>query len=58
MQPSALLKPDYGNWVSKKFMLVPGILCLIFLGLAFLSPYWAIPAGLFGLICIYFLFSY
>ena len=58
MQPSASIMPNYGNWVSKKLILVPGILCLVFLGLAFLAPFWAIPAGLFGLICVYFLFSY
>ena len=58
MQPSTSLKPNYGNWVSKKFMLVPGVLCLVFLGLAFLSLYWMILAGLFGLICVYFLLSY
>ena len=39
-------------------MLVPGVLCLVFLGLAFLAIYWMILAGLFGLICVYFLLSY
>jgi len=58
MQSSASLKPDYGNWVSKKFMLAPGLLCLVFLGLAFLAPFWAVPAGLFGLVSGYFIYSY
>ena len=58
MQTTASLKPNYGNWVSKKFIVVPGPLCLVFLGLAFLSPYWAILAGLFGLIWVFFLLSY
>ena len=58
MQTTASLQPDYGNWVSKKFIFVPGILGLVFLGLALLSPWWAVPAGLFGLMCIYFLLSY
>ena len=58
MQPSVSRKPDFGNWVSKKFIIVPGILCLAFLGLAFLSPYLAIPSGLFFLVSGYFLLSY
>jgi len=58
MQTTASLRPDYGNWVSKKFILVPGILGLGFLGLAFLAPFWVILAGLFGLLCLYFLLSY
>jgi SAM-dependent methyltransferase len=58
MQSSVSLKPDYGNWVSKKFIFVPGLLCLVFLGLAWLEPFWAIPAGLFGLMGLYFLLSY
>ena len=57
MQSSASFKPDYGNWVSKKFMIVPGLLCLVFLGLAFMAPFWAILAGLFGLVCGYFVYS-
>jgi len=58
MQPSALLKPDYGNWVSKKFMLVPGLLCLVFTALAFLAPFWSALAVLFGLVCAYFIYSF
>jgi SAM-dependent methyltransferase len=58
MQTSASLKPDYGNWVSKKFILVPGVLCLVCLGLAFLVPFLAAFAVLFFLVCAYFLLSY
>jgi SAM-dependent methyltransferase len=58
MQTTASLKPDYGNWVSKKFIFIPGLLCLLFLGLAFLAPLWAILSGLFGLTCVYFLLSF
>jgi SAM-dependent methyltransferase len=57
MQNSVSLKPDYGNWVSKKFILVPGILCLVFVGLAFLAPFWGVLAGLFLLVSGYFLLS-
>ena len=58
MQTTAVLKPDYGNWVSKKFIFVPGMVGLIFLGLAFRSPFWAIPSGVFLLIGGYFLLAY
>ncbi len=58
MQASASQKPDYGNWVSKKFIWVPGILCLVFMGLAFLAPFWLALAGLFLLMSGYFLFAY
>ena len=58
MQTSTSGKPNYGNWVSKKFIIVPGLLCLVFIGLAFLAPLWAILAGLFGLIYGYFLLSH
>jgi SAM-dependent methyltransferase len=58
METTASLKPDFGNWVSKKFIFLPGILCLAFVGLALLSPWWGILAGLFGLVCAYFLLSY
>jgi SAM-dependent methyltransferase len=58
MQTTAARRPDYGNWVSKKFIIIPGILSVLFLGLAFLAPFWALPAVLFCLICIYFGLSY
>ena len=51
------LKPNYGNWVSKKFIFGPCILCLIFVGLSFLAPFWAIFAVLFFLIFAYFVVS-
>ncbi len=58
MQTFASLKPDYGNWVSKKFILVPAVLSLLCLGLAFLVPFLAVLAVLFFLVCAYFLLSY
>ena len=58
MKSSNSTKPDYGNWVSKKFILVPGFLCVVFLGLAFLIPFLAVFAVLFFLICAYFLLAY
>jgi SAM-dependent methyltransferase len=57
MKSPTSLKPDYGNWVSKKFILVPGVLCLVFLGLAFLAPFLAVFAVLFLLIFAYFVIA-
>jgi SAM-dependent methyltransferase len=50
-------KPDYGNWVSKKFIFTPAILSLVFLGLAFLVPILAVFSVLFFLIAAYFLLA-
>ena len=48
-------KPDYGNWVSKNFIVIPGVIGLLFLGLAILfSPIWAILAALWLLTSAYF----
>ncbi|MGB7572751.1 MAG: class I SAM-dependent methyltransferase [Thermodesulfobacteriota bacterium] len=50
-------KPDYGNWVAKKFIYIPGVASLVFFGLALLVPYLVIPAGLFFLVSIYFAYA-
>jgi len=54
MSPQTVEKPDYGNWVSKKFIIVPGILGLASLGLVFLSLWWVLPTLLFLAIAAYF----
>jgi SAM-dependent methyltransferase len=46
-------KPEYGNWVSKKFIYIPGVIGLVFLGLALLGRLLVIPAGFFFLVSIY-----
>jgi SAM-dependent methyltransferase len=50
-------KPDYGNWVSKKFIYIPGVVSLVFFGLALLVPFLVTPAGLFFLVSIYFAYA-
>jgi len=50
-------KPDYGNWVANKFIVIPAILGLIFLGLAFRVPFLAVFAGLFFLVMAYFVLA-
>ncbi len=55
---SALPRPDYGNWVSKKFILVPGILGLVFLGLSLLWPLFVLLAVFFLCIGAYFVYAW
>jgi SAM-dependent methyltransferase len=57
MKSSSSIKPEYGNWVSNKFILGPGVLCLVFVGLSFLAPFLAIFAVLFFLIFGYFVIA-
>jgi len=47
-------KPDYGNWVSQKLVLVPFVFCLICCGLVLVHTYFSIPAVVLVLISIYF----
>jgi hypothetical protein len=35
MDKSVAEKPDYGNWVPKRFIYIPGAVTLLFLGLSF-----------------------
>lgn len=57
MNMQTVEKPDYGNWVSTKFIYAPGIIGLVFLGLAFLFPILIILAVLFLLISLYFTYA-
>lgn len=58
MNESVTQKPNYSNWVSLKFVFVPGIIALAFLGLAFAFPLSAIVGLLFCLIALYFAYAY
>jgi SAM-dependent methyltransferase len=57
MQTTANPNPDYGNWVSKKFIYVPGVLTLLLTGLSFRLPVFYVPALLFLLITAYFAYA-
>jgi ubiquinone/menaquinone biosynthesis C-methylase UbiE len=57
MSPKTVEKPEYGNWVSKKFIYMPGTIGIVCLGLTFLSAWWAIPAVIFLVIAAYFLYA-
>ena len=50
-------KPDYGNWVSTRFIYVPGALALLFVGLAFVVPVLAIVAVVFLMCAVYFAYA-
>jgi SAM-dependent methyltransferase len=50
-------KTEYGNWVSNKLIAGPGVIGLVFLALAFLSPFWLIGATPFLLIAAYFAYA-
>lgn len=50
-------KPHYGNWVSKRLIYAPVVIGLVFLGLAFWSPFTAIIAALFFAIAAYFAYA-
>src|SRR4030043_7077 len=49
---------DYGNWVSKKFIYIPAVLAILFLGLSFLSLFFLVGAFLFLIPAVYFIFAY
>jgi len=49
---------EYGNWVSKKFIYIPAILAIIFLGLSFLSLFFLIGTFFFLVPTVYFIYAY
>jgi SAM-dependent methyltransferase len=50
-------KPDYGNWVSKRLIYIPGVTGLVFLGLAFFFPILLVLALPFLFISAYFAYA-
>lgn len=50
-------KPDYGNWVSRKFIFVPSVVCLVFCGLIFVHPYFSILVVIFFAVSCYFAYA-
>ena len=49
---------NYGNWVSKKFIYIPTVLAVIFLGLSFLSFFFLVGTFLFLIPTVYFIYAY
>jgi len=57
MEKSLVGIPDYGNWIAKKLIYVPGLIGLAFLGLAFFVPVMGILSGVFLLMAAYFAYA-
>jgi len=55
-QPSAE-KPNYGNWISTRLIYAPGVVSLIFLGLAIMFPFLMAVAALFLCVSLYFAYA-
>jgi SAM-dependent methyltransferase len=50
-------RPDYGNWVSIRFIYIPGAVGLLFFGLAFAFPAFIVVAVFFFLTSAYFAYA-
>jgi SAM-dependent methyltransferase len=57
MDSPATEKPNYSNWVSPKFIYVPGVIGLLFLGLSFVFLPLIVVAVFFLLIGAYFAYA-
>jgi SAM-dependent methyltransferase len=57
MKRSPAEKSKYGNWVSARFVYIPGILGLILMGLSLLFPFLAVIAALFLFVSLYFAYA-
>lgn len=57
MKIDTSVKAEYGNWVSKRLVIIPGMLCLLFGGLAFLLPALSVLSVIFLLFCLYFAYA-
>jgi ubiquinone/menaquinone biosynthesis C-methylase UbiE len=57
MDKSVTEKPDYGNWVSTRFIYIPGAISLLFAGLSVVFPVLIVGAIFFFLTSIYFAYA-
>ncbi len=57
MDQSTAEKAEYGNWVSTKLVVVPGVIGLFFVALAFLLPGLILVALVFFLCALYFAYA-
>jgi SAM-dependent methyltransferase len=55
-QPSAE-QPNYGNWVTMRLIYIPGIVSLIFMGLAVIFPFLAVVAAILLFVSLYFAYA-
>jgi SAM-dependent methyltransferase len=57
MDKSFAEKPDYGNWVSKKFIYIPGAISLLFWVISFALTAFVVVAVVFLLVALYFAYA-
>jgi len=57
INPTPTEKPNYGNWVSTRLIYIPGVVCLIFSGLALILPFLIVVAALFLFVSLYFAYA-
>lgn len=50
-------KPDYGNWMAKRYIVEASLMCLLFLGLSFLSIWLLVIAAFFFLVVAYCIYA-
>lgn len=55
-QPSAE-QPNYGNWVTMRLIYIPGIVSLVFMGLAVTFPFLAVVAAILLFVSQYFTYA-
>ncbi len=58
MNKDATKAVNYGNWVSKWLIYIPGSLALVFIGLSWASYWLYIPAVFFLIVFTYFAYAY
>lgn len=58
MSQNTIARPEYGNWVSKWLIYIPGVITFIFLALSVMSPFFVILAAFFVIVFAYFAYSY
>ena len=51
-------KANYGNWVTKKIIVVPGVVAVFFAAISFISYFFLIGTVIFIIPCIYFIYAY
>ena len=57
MDKSLMEKPDYGNWVPKKFIFIPGAIGLSFLVISFAFTVLVLVAVVFFMVALYFAYA-
>jgi SAM-dependent methyltransferase len=57
MKQQSIERPNYGNWVSTRLVYVPGLVSLIFMGLAIIFPFLIAVAVLFLSVSLYFAYA-